>query len=75
MNRLILIVLALFFAVSNPIQAQEESSTILAVGESAPDFSLPGGTRYGLLRDPVQLSDYRGKTVVLAFFFRARTPG
>jgi len=45
------------------------------VGSTAPDFSLPGATRYGLLRDPVRLSDYRGKTVVLAFFYRARTKG
>jgi hypothetical protein len=45
------------------------------VGSLAPDFSLPGATRYGLLRDPVRLSDYRGKTVVLAFFYRARTKG
>jgi peroxiredoxin len=28
-----------------------------------------------LLRDPVRLSDFRGKTVVLAFFYRARTKG
>jgi peroxiredoxin len=41
----------------------------------APDFALPGATRYGLLRDPVHLSDFRGKTVVLAFFYRARTKG
>lgn len=45
------------------------------VGALAPDFSLPGATRYGLLRDPVRLSDFRGKTVVLAFFYRARTKG
>ena len=45
------------------------------VGEMAPDFTLPGATRYGLLRDPVSLSAYRGKTVVLAFFFKARTRG
>jgi peroxiredoxin Q/BCP len=44
-------------------------------GTLAPDFALPGATRYGLLRDPVRLSDYRGKTVVLAFFYRARTKG
>lgn len=47
----------------------------LEVGALAPDFSLPGGTRYGLLRDPVRLADYRGKTVILAFFFRSRTRG
>jgi thioredoxin-dependent peroxiredoxin len=45
------------------------------VGEMAPDFTLPGATRYGLLRDPVTLSSLRGKTVVLAFFFKARTRG
>ena len=46
-----------------------------AVGAMAPDFTLPGATRYGLLQKPASLSDYRGKTVVLAFFFRARTRG
>lgn len=45
------------------------------VGAMAPDFALPGATRYGTLRDPVRLSDHRGKTVVLAFFYRARTKG
>ena len=46
-----------------------------AVGAMAPDFTLPGATRYGLLQKPASLSEYRGKTVVLAFFFRARTRG
>lgn len=55
--------------------AQTPGSGLLAVGEMAPDFALPGATRYGLLQDPVRLSDYRGETVVLAFFFRVRTPG
>jgi peroxiredoxin len=41
----------------------------------APDFVLPGATRHGVLRDSVRLSDYAGKTVVLAFFFRVRTRG
>ncbi len=45
------------------------------VGQVAPDFSLPGATRFGLLRDPVKLSDFRGQTVVLAFFPKARTKG
>ena len=47
----------------------------LAVGTIAPDFSLPGATRYGRLVDPVRLSDMRGQTVVIAFFYRARTKG
>lgn len=45
------------------------------VGTIAPDFTLPAATRYGVLRDSIKLSDYRGKTVVLAFFFKARTKG
>ena len=47
----------------------------LEVGAVAPDFTVPGATRYGILRDEVKLSDFKGKTVVLAFFFRARTRG
>jgi len=58
------------------IDAQQPApASPLGVGEVAPDFAIPGATRYGILRDPVRLSDFRGKTVVLAFFFRARTPG
>ena len=34
-----------------------------------------GGTRYGVLKAPVRLSDFKGKTVVLAFFYKARTKG
>jgi thioredoxin-dependent peroxiredoxin len=45
------------------------------VGDVAPDFALAGATRYGLLKNPVRLSDYKGETVVLAFFFKARTRG
>ena len=41
----------------------------------APDFALGGATRYGLLKTPVRLSDFRGRTVVLAFFYQARTKG
>jgi peroxiredoxin Q/BCP len=47
----------------------------LEVGTVAPDFSIPGATRFGTLKNPVRLSDYKGKTVVLAFFFKARTRG
>lgn len=63
-------------AAAAPARAQETPrAEPLAVGVQAPDFAIPGGTRYGVLRDPVRLSDFRGKTVVLAFFFRARTRG
>lgn len=49
--------------------------TPLAVGTQAPDFALPGATRYGLMAQPVHMSDFKGKTVVLAFFYQARTKG
>lgn len=48
---------------------------IPAVGDMAPDFTIRGATRYGLLKDRTLLSDYRGQTVVLAFFVIARTRG
>jgi hypothetical protein len=57
------------------LAAQVDSSATLKVGEIAPDFSAPGATRYGLLKDPVSLSGFSGKTVVLAFFYKARTKG
>ena len=53
----------------------QDSTTAVAVGQQAPDFTAAGATRYGLLRDSVKLSALRGQTVVLAFFFKARTKG
>ena len=58
-----------------PAQAQQEAPRPLEIGAVAPDFELQGATRYGVLAEPVRLSDFKGKTVVLAFFFRARTRG
>jgi hypothetical protein len=74
MSRILLATLAvgaLGFAL--PVAAQEGEP--IAVGQAAPDFELSGATRYGLLEEPVHLSDFRGNTVVLAFFFKARTRG
>ena len=70
-----LALLAGAFAMGAPIDVGAQDSGLLAVGEMAPDFALPGATRYGTLDEPVTLSDYRGETVVLAFFFRVRTRG
>ena len=67
--------LAGVIAMGAPDNLDAQDSSLLAVGEMAPDFELPGATRYGLLEEPVRLSDYRGDTVVLAFFFRVRTRG
>ena len=47
----------------------------LAVGSVAPDFTLPAATSAGVLPKQFQLSELRGRTVVLAFFFKARTSG
>ena len=57
------------------LSAQQSPAKPLEVGTVAPDFSLRGATRYGVLAKPVRLSDFKGKTVVLAFFFKARTSG
>jgi thioredoxin-dependent peroxiredoxin len=45
------------------------------IGEMAPDFEFTGITRYGKLANSQKLSDFRGQTVVLAFFPKARTRG
>ena len=62
---------------ATPLRAQQPppAPTVLTIGSLAPDFALRGATRYGLLANPVRLSDYRGQTVVVAFFYKARTKG
>jgi hypothetical protein len=66
MTRIFLAGLALAaLAVTAPAAAQEGTPQPLAVGTVAPDFEIPGATRYGVLRDPVRLSDFRGKTAGL----------
>ena len=62
-------------ALAVPATAQNETGHPLEVGQMAPDFAIPGATRYGVVRDPIKLSDFRGKTVVLAFFLKVRTRG
>jgi peroxiredoxin len=58
-----------------PTAGAAQDSEPLEVGAVAPDFSVPGAVRHGILAEPVTLSEYAGQTVVLAFFFRARTKG
>jgi hypothetical protein len=55
--------------------ATAQDSIPLAVGTVAPDFALVGATRDGVLADSVRLSDFRDQTVVIAFFYRARSRG
>jgi hypothetical protein len=73
-----MLALALSFAAPHQSSAQQPQAPAAPtpeVGSMAPDFTVAGATRYGLLRDSVRLSDLRGQTVVLAFFFQARTKG
>jgi hypothetical protein len=79
MRSTLALLMAAGLAAAAPAAAQDTipvpAAPPLEVGAVAPDFTLPGATRHGILRDQVKLSDYKGKTVVLAFFFRARTRG
>ena len=59
------------------VAAQQAPPSVppLEIGAVAPGFTMNGATRYGVLARPIHLSDFKGKTVVLAFFFKARTSG
>ena len=79
-RRLAVLTALLSIAASSAGNAQQAAAAPASypapeVGALAPDFALPGATRYGLLRDSVRLSDFHGKTVVLGFFYKARTKG
>ena len=76
MRRTNVLVSAALLAFAAPLAlAAQQPETGPKVGEAAPDFTITGATRYGILRDQIKLSNYRGNTVVLAFFFKARTRG
>lgn len=66
-------------ALAAPVVAQQPAAPQPEVGpkvgEVAPDFEFTGITRYGMLAAKHKLSDFRGSTVVIAFFTRARTRG
>ena len=74
----VLALLPLTLFATPDVGAQEPAANApepLQIGAHAPDFALPGATRYGELKNPIHLSDFKGKTVVLAFFYKARTKG
>jgi cytochrome oxidase Cu insertion factor (SCO1/SenC/PrrC family) len=61
-----------------PLSAQQPAApppAPLAVGVLAPDFELSAATSAGVTANRLRLTDLRGKIVVIAFFFRARTSG
>ena len=58
-----------------PAPAPAQAEVGPKVGTIAPDFQFTGITRYGKLANAQKLSDFRGQTVVLAFFPKARSRG
>lgn len=64
---------AIMAAASGSLAAQQPVP--LAVGDTAPDFALTAATRDGIPPLRSALRDFRGQTVVLAFFYKARTGG
>jgi len=77
MHRLLLpCLLAGTVALAGPGEAAaQDQQEFLAVGQAAPDIQVQGATRYGILSEPFRLKEFQGRTVVLAFFFRARSSG
>ncbi len=68
--RKLLLVSAVCFSLTAVAAGGQQAPTELKVGDKAPDFSLPGtdGKTHSL-------ADYKGKTVVLAWFPKAFTGG
>src|ERR1700728_2102326 len=66
---------ALLVAGPSALTAQTPADHAPAVGDMAPDFTLPASRGGRVLAQPLKLSDYRGKTVVLAFYPKSRTSG
>jgi peroxiredoxin len=62
--------LALSLFIAAPLAAQ-----VPAVGAPAPDVAFRVTTREGTDTVLRRLGDFRGQTVVLAFFYKARTGG
>jgi hypothetical protein len=55
--------------------APPDTMALPKVGDVAPDFAFRPITSDGLASKPARLSDYKGQTVVLWFFIKARTRG
>lgn len=74
--RLATMAAAVVLAVGVPsVGGAQQAETGPKVGDVAPDFTLRGVTKDGPIREAIKLSSYKGNTVVLAFFFKARTKG
>lgn len=62
-------------ALAAGVACARASQEPLDIGAVAPGFALVGATREGVLASPVRLADLRDKTVVIAFFYQAKTKG
>lgn len=69
------LVLAGLLATAAPSLFAQETGEPLPVGSPAPDFALVGASADGVLEDSIRPTDFRGQTLVIAFFFRARSSG
>jgi cytochrome oxidase Cu insertion factor (SCO1/SenC/PrrC family) len=72
----------LALVVASAISAQQPTAApapaplpIPEVGSAAPDFTFRAVTKDGIQTKSAKLSDYKGQTVVIWFFFKARTKG
>jgi peroxiredoxin Q/BCP len=68
-------VLALVVAVPANAQQAQAQPAGPKVGDMAPDFTGIAAAKSGTLPAPAKLAELKGKTVILAFFPRARTSG
>ncbi|MGD8494556.1 MAG: hypothetical protein PVF05_00095 [Gemmatimonadales bacterium] len=71
----LLVAAGLAGAPSAAAQVADVAPEPLAVGTKAPDFTLVGADADGVLSDSIRPTDFRGHTLVIAFFFRARSSG
>jgi hypothetical protein len=69
------VALAGLLATVVPSLSAQETGTPRPVGTPAPDFALVGASADGVLSDSIRPTDFRGQTLVIAFFFRARSSG
>lgn len=72
-----MLTLMLLLTAVRGVTAQDTAATRVGpqVGDVAPDFTLSVAGKDGVASSPLTLSSLKGKTVVLAFFPRARTSG
>ena len=68
-----LLVGGLLLGATSVVSAQQSGP--LKVGDPAPEFTLQSATRDGVQPDSVRLGDLKDQTVVIAFFYKARTSG